>query len=123
MTPDKETLRSPVSCTNTNTTRPKQRPLCLSSLLPSCPLPAERTAACPDYLRDLTAKDRGLIGLWDDEFEPVSWDEARDIIRKAPLREKSELQLTQEAKSVNATTLKLGNRARVEAQLDSVLLV
>lgn len=43
--------------------------------------PAERTAACPDYLRDLTDKDRGLIGMWDDEFEPVSWAEARDIIR------------------------------------------
>lgn len=41
----------------------------------------ERTTECPDYLQNLSEKDKRLIGTWDDEFEVITWEEAKDIVR------------------------------------------
>ncbi|KAL1842276.1 hypothetical protein VTJ49DRAFT_5661 [Mycothermus thermophilus] len=39
--------------------------------------PALRTAECPDFLRELSDKDRRIIGTPDSEYEIDSWDSVR----------------------------------------------
>jgi hypothetical protein len=40
----------------------------------------ERTAECPEFLRELSEKDRGIIGTRDVEFRVLTWAEVRRII-------------------------------------------
>lgn len=40
----------------------------------------EREARCPEPLRNLCAKDREIIGTWDEDYQPQTWDEVVDII-------------------------------------------
>ncbi|KAK8138370.1 hypothetical protein PG984_001750 [Apiospora sp. TS-2023a] len=41
---------------------------------------AERERECPEFLRDLSAKDRGIIGTPDDQYRTLTWAEVRDIV-------------------------------------------
>ncbi|KAK7923960.1 hypothetical protein PG985_006014 [Apiospora marii] len=41
---------------------------------------AERERECPEFLRDLSAKDRGIIGTPDDQYHTLTWPEVRDIV-------------------------------------------
>ena len=43
-------------------------------------LPNERTVECPDYLQNLSEKDKSLIGKWDADYEYLSWQEVRQIV-------------------------------------------
>lgn len=43
--------------------------------------PEKREIACPEPLRNLGAKDREIIGTWDEDYRPQTWDEVVDIIR------------------------------------------
>jgi hypothetical protein len=40
----------------------------------------QRTPDCPDYLLNLSDKDRGLIGKWDADYEPMTWDEVQSVV-------------------------------------------
>lgn len=42
--------------------------------------PSDREAECPDFLRNLSAKDEGIIGTRDEDFRVLAWDEVRQII-------------------------------------------
>ena len=42
---------------------------------------AERTAACPEFLRNLSAKDIGIIITPDAEYRRSSWPEVRELVR------------------------------------------
>ncbi|TPX08889.1 uncharacterized protein E0L32_009593 [Thyridium curvatum] len=54
--------------------------------------PSEREAECPDFLRDLSDKDRGIVGTRDADFRPDSWAVLRrkietnrlDLLRRVP---------------------------------------
>jgi hypothetical protein len=37
-------------------------------------------AACPDFLRDVSEKDKRIIGTLDKEYEVLGWEEVRDIV-------------------------------------------
>ena len=41
---------------------------------------AERERECPEFLRDLSAKDRGIIGTPDNQYNTLTWPEVRDIV-------------------------------------------
>ena len=41
----------------------------------------ERTAECPEFLRNLTAKDIGIISTPDSEYRTSSWPEVRELVR------------------------------------------
>ena len=41
----------------------------------------ERTAECPEFLRNLTAKDIGIISMPDSEYRTSSWPEVRELVR------------------------------------------
>jgi hypothetical protein len=43
---------------------------------------AQRTPDCPEFLLNITEKDKNLIGMWDSGYQEISWDEASEIIRK-----------------------------------------
>jgi hypothetical protein len=44
-------------------------------------VPAEqRMPECPAYLLDISDKDRGLIGKWDADYEPMTWGEAQTTV-------------------------------------------
>ncbi|PSR81689.1 hypothetical protein BD289DRAFT_372335 [Coniella lustricola] len=47
--------------------------------------PSERQTDCPAPLRNLSAKDRRLIGLPDEEYRVQSWAEVVDIVRTGRL--------------------------------------
>ncbi|PVH98817.1 hypothetical protein DM02DRAFT_595362 [Periconia macrospinosa] len=38
-------------------------------------------AECPEYLRDLSEKDRRIIGTPDEEYRLLTWDEVKELIR------------------------------------------
>jgi len=40
----------------------------------------ERTASCPDYLINVSDKDRNLIGQWDSDYEPMTWSEVKSFV-------------------------------------------
>lgn len=40
----------------------------------------ERKAECPDFLRDINEKDRGIIGTPDSEYRLSSWPEVQKLI-------------------------------------------
>jgi hypothetical protein len=40
----------------------------------------ERTAECPDFLLNISEKDRRIIGSWDLDFERLSWEEVKELI-------------------------------------------
>ncbi len=45
----------------------------------------ERTAQCPDYLLNMSDKDKRILGSWDADFMTIPWDGedgARDLVRK-----------------------------------------
>ena len=42
---------------------------------------AERTAACPEFLRNLSAKDIGIISTPDAEYRRSSWPEVQELVR------------------------------------------
>jgi hypothetical protein len=42
----------------------------------------ERPAKCPDFLVSISEKDRSIISTPDDQYEPDTWDEVRDKIRR-----------------------------------------
>ncbi|KAK8125341.1 uncharacterized protein PG998_001100 [Apiospora kogelbergensis] len=41
---------------------------------------SEREADCPGFLRDLSAKDQGIISTPDDQYHTLTWAEVRDIV-------------------------------------------
>lgn len=43
--------------------------------------PEERETECPEPLRNLSAKDRDIIGTRDEDYHPQTWDEVVDIVR------------------------------------------
>jgi hypothetical protein len=45
------------------------------------PIP-ERTVECPEFLLDISEKDRRIIGTWDSDFEPQSWEDVKHLVRK-----------------------------------------
>ncbi|KFA70417.1 hypothetical protein S40285_00626 [Stachybotrys chlorohalonatus IBT 40285] len=45
----------------------------------------ERTAECPDFLVNLSEKDRGIIATPDSEYHVQTWDQVRDIVRSNQL--------------------------------------
>ena len=47
----------------------------------------ERTAECPDFLRELGVKDQAIIGTPDTEYEVDSWDVVRQRVAKNELYE------------------------------------
>ena len=61
--------------------------------VPEC----ERTTECPDFLRDISDKDRGIIATPDSEYTRMGWDEVRQLASKNQLsmfyRVPSELRL------------------------------
>jgi hypothetical protein len=44
-------------------------------------LPKEHwTKECPPDLQDCSEKDRGIIGSYDTDFEPMSWGQVKHLI-------------------------------------------
>ena len=41
----------------------------------------ERTAECPEFLQNLSAKDIGIISTPDSEYRTSSWQEVRELVR------------------------------------------
>ncbi|KAK7941037.1 uncharacterized protein PG986_013424 [Apiospora aurea] len=41
---------------------------------------SERERDCPEFLRDLSAKDRGIIGTPDDQYRDLTWPQVRHIV-------------------------------------------
>ncbi|KAF2669208.1 hypothetical protein BT63DRAFT_373259 [Microthyrium microscopicum] len=41
----------------------------------------QRSKECPSFLQNLSDKDKRLIGTWDADYEPITWDEATELIR------------------------------------------
>ncbi|KAF2404655.1 hypothetical protein EJ06DRAFT_579239 [Trichodelitschia bisporula] len=39
-----------------------------------------RVPICPDWLANVSDKDRDIIGTWDADYEDMTWDEVRGII-------------------------------------------
>ncbi|CAN9160768.1 hypothetical protein CUC08_Gglean003193 [Alternaria sp. MG1] len=35
---------------------------------------------CPDFLRDISEKDKGIIGTPDEHYKVLTWDQVRDIV-------------------------------------------
>lgn len=43
--------------------------------------PREREAECPEPLRNLSAKDKEIIGTRNEDYRPQTWDEVVDLVR------------------------------------------
>ena len=37
-------------------------------------------AECPDFLKDISEKDEGIIGTPDEEYTLLSWQEVRELV-------------------------------------------
>lgn len=40
----------------------------------------QRPAECPDFLKDISEKDEGIIGTPDEEYTLLSWQEVRELV-------------------------------------------
>lgn len=40
----------------------------------------EQTSTCPDTLSNVSEKEMKLIGSWDANYEPLNWDDVKEII-------------------------------------------
>lgn len=47
----------------------------------------ERKEACPEALQNLSAKDMGIIGTRDEDYQVQSWDQVVDIVRSGMLQD------------------------------------
>jgi hypothetical protein len=43
---------------------------------------AERSVECPDFLLDISEKDKRIVGTWDSDYEPQPWDDVKRLVRK-----------------------------------------
>ncbi|KAI9759896.1 MAG: hypothetical protein M4579_002021 [Chaenotheca gracillima] len=68
---------SPTSTTAVSPTQPQTNPL--PFWLVNVPN-SERPPSCPDFLLDIKAKNRGILGTPDEEYHRHSWTEVKHII-------------------------------------------
>jgi hypothetical protein len=40
----------------------------------------QRPSECPDFLRDISDKDKDIIGTPDEQYKVLTWNEVRDIV-------------------------------------------
>jgi hypothetical protein len=46
----------------------------------------QRPSECPDFLRDISEKDKGIIGTPDEHYKVLTWDQVRDIVGEIEAR-------------------------------------
>lgn len=46
----------------------------------------QRTVECPDFLVGSSEKDVRLIGMWDADYESLSWEDVQDLISMTTFR-------------------------------------
>lgn len=44
--------------------------------------PSQHTIECPDFLLNLSEKDKGIIGSWDSDYEIVDWSRAQELVKQ-----------------------------------------
>lgn len=44
--------------------------------------PEERITECPDFLVNVSEKDKGIIGTWDADYERLSWEKVKELISR-----------------------------------------
>jgi hypothetical protein len=45
----------------------------------------EQTPTCPEFLLNLSAKDKASLATLETDFKPLTWPEVKDILSKFPL--------------------------------------
>jgi hypothetical protein len=41
---------------------------------------------CPDFLKNISEKDRGIIGTPDESYRVLTWDQVREIVGEIEMR-------------------------------------